>query len=396
MRIIYLSYWSLSEGLTQSSVIPHIKVLAEKSYISEIYFLTIERANDPQTEFPEFPKIFYRPLYSQNLKIAVFNKFNDFRDFSVQIVNLIIKEKIDQVICRGALAGALGYLAYKKTKTEYIVESFEPHADYMLDGKIWSKWGIKYQMQKYWEKKIKKTAKAVVTVSRHFTKEIQNDCTGKVTQFGCAVDVDKFKFRLEDRISVRNKLGFKAYKIGIYVGKFGSIYYNEKAFKIFRRAFDLIPDFRLIVLTPEDSIIISKHLTQNGIRLSDCYVNRVPHHEVPAFLSASDFAFSMVRPSPVRLFCSPIKDGEYWANGLPILSADMIGEDSNIIKQEHVGAIFDDDLNNLEEAIRNIELLISDNRLDNNMTKAAVKHRSFHFLPELYDQLILDKVDFKS
>ncbi|MEQ8473918.1 MAG: glycosyltransferase [Marinoscillum sp.] len=365
-----------------------MKILANKAYIDEVVFLTIERSGDHSPVAPKIPKVSHQPLYSHNLKSGLLNKINDFRIFTRQITDILQKHNISQIMCRTSLAGSLGYLVSRKTKIPYHVESFEPHADYMLDGGVWSRWGFKYLFQKYWEARIIKTADTIVTVSRFFTNKIKPSAGGKVYTFGCAVDTEKFKFSEKRRIEIRSKLGIRsATTVGIYVGKFGVIYYDHEAFEIFNKAFNQISSFQLIILTPQDKSWVCNRLLEHGIDLSKCHVDKVAHEEVSSYLSASDFAFSMVRPSSVRLYCSPIKDGEYWANGLLVLSADGIGEDSDIIKSEEVGALFKDDLSDVGFAISKIKSGLGESRVNGTPQMVARKYRNFEMLHELYDQI---------
>jgi len=388
VNILYISYWGIEEGLTQSSVIPHLHVLSKESGVQNIYFLTIERGSNDKQEL-SLEKVTFMPLYSRNLTIGLLNKISDFIRFSSQIQKLIRKNDINQIICRTALGGALGYLASKKTSTPFIVESFEPHADYMLEAKVWRRWGLKYQFQKYWELKVIQKAKGIVTVSKHYADYLERRFNREVLNFGCAVDLKRFLFNEQDRLSIRKKLGWSKNKIGIYVGKFGDIYYNETSYDIFKEAFDFFGSFfRLIILSPNDKEIISSHLRRVGISLSDCFINQVAHDQVPKYLSASDFAFSMVRPAPIRLYCSPIKDGEYWANGLPILSANDIGEDSEIIEREKVGAIFIDLNQGLRVAIERISNMIHTEDRIGRIRQIAIKYRNFEHLSKIYQKLL--------
>lgn len=388
MKLIYLSYWGLSDGLTQSSVIPHLKILAEKQYIDQILFLTIERTRETPTETLGLPKVTYVPLYSRNLKVGLANKINDFIVFTRQVSRLVAEHQVDHLLCRTSMAGSIGYLVSRKTGIPYSVESFEPHADYMLDAGVWSRWGPKYLFQKYWEDRIKKTSRHVVTVSKHFADKIHEEISGKVYTYGCAVDLERFTFNEESRKAIREQLKIDEQSIvGIYVGKFGDIYYDEEAFVIFKKAFDLIKNFYLILLTPSDRDRVRNELEGAGVSLSRCFINLVAYHQVPDYLSAADFAFSMVRPAPVRLYCSPIKDGEYWANGLPLLTADNIGEDSELISRYHAGAILHDDLSNLAEAILKVISLAVSERPNSQAIGLAKRYRSFHGLHNLYNQM---------
>lgn len=390
MKIMYLSYWGLEEGLTQSSVLPHLHVLAGKSYVSQIIFLTVERGGEEVKMADEGDKITHFPLYSKNLPIGLVNKISDFILFRNEMIRQVRAHGIDKVICRSSLAGAIGYLVFRKTGIPFIVESFEPHADYMLDARVWSRYGLKYLFQKYWEYKVIVYAQDVVTVSRHYSDHLASTYRKAFHTFGCAVDQRQFAFDPPARDRMRRQLGFEDHHlVGIYVGKFGSLYYDEDAYGIFRRALDFFgSSFRLVILTPASSDEVYARLTQHGIPRDLVTVDLVPHSRVPDYLSASDFAFSMVRPAPVRLFCSPIKDGEYWANGLPILSAEGIGEDSEIIRTEDGGAVFSENLGDLEAALSHIQDLVQGNERAGRIAAIAAKYRSFEPLDMLYDQVL--------
>ena len=132
-----------------------------------------------------------------------------------------------------------------------------------------------------------------------------------------------------------------------------------------------------------------------GIPESNFFIDKVPHQEVPAYLSAADFAFSTVRPSPSKKFCSAVKNGEYWANGLPILTTDGIGDDTSIIRIEKKGgAIFDLSKNNLLEALRDLNKLLhnsSREELNVSICGLAEKHRNFKSAHVFYDKIFETK-----
>ena len=79
----------------------------------------------------------------------------------------------------------------------------------------------------------------------------------------------------------------------------------------------------------------------SGWDRGQAFITKAPHGEVPGYLAASDFAFATIKPAPCRLFCSAVKIGEYWANGLPVLLTPGVGGDSAIIAAEKGGAVFD-------------------------------------------------------
>ena len=164
MKVLYLCYWGINEGITQSTVIQQIKILSELSSIKEIILITIER-NKNKTTLSQLKKTFHHPLISKNFKISFLNKIHDFILFPREIIRVCKNHNIDVILARASPAGALAWKTYKKNKIPFCVESFEPHADYMFESGVWNRYSFKYIFQKHWEKKIKKHAKFLMPVS---------------------------------------------------------------------------------------------------------------------------------------------------------------------------------------------------------------------------------------
>ena len=155
MNILFIGYWSLNDGLTQSTILPHLKILARFPEIKKVIFTSIERNVIIDPHVFENKIIVHKPIYSGNFPLNIINKIVDFIRFPNELVILCRVYKIDHIICRGAPAGSLGYLVYKRTGIPFSVESFEPHSGYMLESGTWKSWDPRYIMQKYWEGKQK-------------------------------------------------------------------------------------------------------------------------------------------------------------------------------------------------------------------------------------------------
>ena len=50
MKIAYLTYWSINEGLSQATSIPHIKVLNNFSQVEQIDYYTFEKEESIQNQ----------------------------------------------------------------------------------------------------------------------------------------------------------------------------------------------------------------------------------------------------------------------------------------------------------------------------------------------------------
>ena len=343
------------------------------------------------TELPS--KVRFTPITSRNIPINFLNKVSDMWLIVNKLTRLIKKNEIDFVIGRNSISGSICYKLYRKLGVPYAVESFEPHADYMLESGVWKKYDPRYLFQKYWEKKQKETASFLMPVSENHKRQLiyENVGKSKVITVPCCVDLEKFAFSKDARRSLRKRLNIKEQdNVGIYVGKFGDIYLDEESFELFRLIFEQEKSFFLIILTPFPDLA-SVRCSQYGLPKENVLISSVPHDLVNDYLSAADIAFSLVKPAPIRKYCSPIKDGEYSANGLPIAIPNGIGDDSDIIKKYGLGIIFDvKDLNN---AAKDIHRFLNKKKevSDRKPSILAKEFRSFPIVKSAYEVILNTK-----
>ena len=394
MRILFLTYWGLHDGLTTSTVFPHLRLLQDRPDVAAVRLVTIERSAEAQAELifaPGFEasKISFEPLRSRPAGNVILNKIEDFTRFPNELVKQVAAFKPDFILARGSPAGALAYLVWQKTKLPFYVESFEPHADYMLESGVWRRYDPRYLFQRHWEKRQKELALGLMPVAENYRQQLIREGVPaqRIVTVPCSVDAGQFAYDEAARQRVRERLGWASTDVvGVYVGKFGSIYYDEEAFQVFRTAADFFgADFRLIILTPDSLYEVQAKLAAAGLAAGQVFVIKTAHQEVPDYLSAADFAFATIKPAPCRLFCSAIKIGEYWASGLPVLLPEGIGDDSDIIKQEGGGAIFNLDRPiSVSGALANVAQQMAQPGYRQRVRHLAERHRSIELSRQAY------------
>lgn len=386
MNILFFGYWGANEGLSQATINPHLELLANMESVARISYVSIERQTGTRYHIPNHPKIEHCPYISFQ-GIRLISKASDFTLLPLYLIRLIRREKIDLLMCRSSLAGGIGYWVHRWTRVPFTVESFEPHADYMKELGIWSKSGISYRLQKHLEEKQKKHALHLMPVTHaHKNKLVEEGMLAdKISVMPCAVDHDRFTYSESDRKTLRNQLGIaNTATVGIYVGKFGDIYWDKEAFALFKSAFSYFEEFHLLLLSPHTQAFVEQRCEEFEIPNSKVHHGLVPHAEVPQYLSAADFAFSLHKPSSFSYAFSPIKNGEYWANGLPIVSPQEIGDDSEIIRNENAGVVTEDtgSVNWLT-----LNHLIVPNRAT-HIVELSKKHRHLNITSQVYQQII--------
>ena len=265
--------------------------------------------------------------------------------FSFMVNAIAKKNAIDLIWCKGAPAGGLGAFVRILSGVPFVVDSFEPHGDYMVDSGTWSRNSLKYRVQRWFESLGKRDALALLPVSYQYCQHLLAEGIAKEKLFvlPCVVDLDRFKFRPSARKSTRQMLQIdEGRTVGIYVGKYGGLYYNTEAFRLYQNLFKLFGDeFFLILLTETDPDLVRSQLIKHDLPLKNILVSRTKHSLIPDYLSAADFAISTIKAVCALRFCSPIKHGEYWSNDLPILSTLSAGDDAEIMRNEGGGVIID-------------------------------------------------------
>lgn len=399
MTIFFFAYWGVHEGLTAATVLPNLRLLAADERVRRIVLFTMERVGanaqaatasvDLGIEKVQHVAVVLRPFWLRPL-----SKWLDLRAVYKAALREGEREGAPSwLICRGAPAAVFGYWLSARWGVPYSVESFEPHAAYMVESGVWSAGGLATRVQRYYEKKAKATARLLCVVSLNYLRQLQeyeHIDSNRLQLVPCVVDLQRFAPQSADVVqAMRERIGYReGERVGVYVGKFGSIYYDAEAFAWFRAALDYYGgNFRLLLLSPTPKAELEAKLRAVGFPLEKVYICLAAHEEVAAYLSAADFAFSPIRPAPSRRFCSPIKDGEYWAMGLPILLPDGVGDDSDIIRQSGAGGVIveGNDSAHIVKALQQIETQLQQPQACRAL---AEKHRSMELQAAAYRQLL--------
>ncbi|MBO9681968.1 MAG: hypothetical protein J7502_04765, partial [Flavisolibacter sp.] len=207
----------------------------------------------------------------------------------------------------------------------------------------------------------------------------------------CCVNLELFHFNDNYRCELRKSLDWQSKVVCVYAGKFGGIYLEKEAFDFFKVAYEYWGDqFRVLLLTSLTKTEVADYCKAAGLTERIFHVEYIPFDKMPHYLSAGDFGFTPVKPVPSKRYCSPIKDGEYWAMGLPVVITKNISDDSAIIEQNNIGAV----LNELTKegywkAVKKIDELLQSDRekLRGKIRSIAVTYRGFDIAKREYSKI---------
>lgn len=346
-----LTYWSFRDALVQTYTLPYVRKIAAITG-KTVHLVTLEQ---PQLRMSETEQAAATAVL---LKENIQPVFLDYRPFGPraffswwryirQLAKLVRKENIDTIHAWCTPAGAIGAMLARKTNTRLIIDSFEPHAEAMVENGTWQAGSLAFRTLMRLEKRQARQAEVLIGLTenmRRYTKEKYGVQAKTFYVKPALIDFDRVPVADESRRhAARERLGFKDEIVGVYAGKTGGIYYDAEFFRLVRAAqIHWGEKFRLLLLTPVNEETIREQAAAEQVDMKNVLVRFVPQQEVFDYLAAADFAFNPVKPVPSKRCCTSIKDGEYWSAGLPVIIPPNISDDSDLIQQQQTGITWSD------------------------------------------------------
>lgn len=395
MNVLVVTYWSYKDALIQSYTLPYVKIITSQQAVDKLYLLTIEHPFHKMSD-EEWGNETER-LKSDGIHLIRFNydyfglkMMLRFLRIIPKLYRLIKKENIQSIHCWCMTAGGLGYILAKLTKRPLVIDSYEPHAESMVENGTWTRASLKFKLLSWLERKQSQHAQTVIALTqemRKYAKEKYNTTFKHYFVKPALVDLDAFQWSPSNYKKQRKEHQLTNEVVGIYAGKLGGIYLNEEVFDFIKVASEHWGvNFKFFLLTDTDKKEVDKLLTIKGIP-SDCvHVKFVPYKEIKQYYALADFAINPVKPVPSKRYCTSIKDGEYWAMGLPVIITKNIADDFEIIQHENIGYVLKDlSTATFKRACEQMdELMNQGNDLREKIRTIAEQKRSFNIAKEIY------------
>ncbi|GAB4378895.1 MAG: hypothetical protein Kow0075_09200 [Salibacteraceae bacterium] len=385
----------MSEGLVQAYVLPYLRIILGFTNVEKIVLVTREKPelkpakqhiDQLQQEFDhegiEWVVSDYRPF---GLTAMLGEALLAFR-----LYLSIRKKGITHLHVWCTPAGVLGYLLSKLTRVPLIIDSFEPHAEAQVENGTWSRNSLGFRLLWYFENQIARHAKHLIYTSANTITYAQEKYGAyDPSEFVKPACVDPELFAVEPPVKLQRELNLEGCVVGVYSGKLGGIYHDRELFQLAAVADQFWQGkFRLLMLTNEPDHLVHQWAKEAGFRTDHLIKRFVRHAEVPRYLSLAHFGITLVKSVPTKRCCTPIKNGEYWASGLPVIITAGIGDDSDLIQTHRAGYVLQSlDPGEMEAAIAEVDFLISEDEREQTSMRArqlALKQRSFKRAIDIY------------
>ncbi len=335
--IFVFAYYSFKDPVFQSAVMPYLKMMkdVDRKFIlltweQQQFLLSKDEKKIIFDDLSTFGIVWYSTCWHSG-RFKVLKKAFDFIKALVLSVYLINKHKAEKIFSEGFPGAVIGHYLSLLTKRKHIVHTFEPHADYMLESGVWQASNWEYKFLKKMEIRVAKHAQYVITATEAYKDILSAKGITNVEVIPSCIDTSVYKYQPDERKILRNDLGLSDDTIVIvYLGKIGGMYMEEELYQFMKFILNFESlNVQFYLFTDKDKRNIESELNKINVPIEKILIRQLNKNDVPRFLSAADIAFCGIRPIVSRRYSSPIKNGEYWACGLPILMPSGISDDYN-------------------------------------------------------------------
>jgi len=400
-NILVITYWSYKDALVQAYTLPYLAIIKDQlPQGSWIYLVTFEqkhlRLSTNQREQVKqrlkLQGIKWVPFRYQGFGILA---FSGWCLIALSLVRLIFVRNLRFIHAWCTTAGSIGYFLSKFTGRPLIIDSYEPHAEAMVENNTWKKDSIQFRLLFNIEKRLTHHAKIIISATEGMRSYAKEKYGAEIENFyvkPACVESNFFSNYHRKNKELLRQLKLENKIVCVYAGKFGGIYLTNEVFSFFSLANQYWGEnFRALLLTNHPVEELKELALKNNFNWKNAIVKFVDFADVPDYIGLGDFAITPVKPIPSKRYCTPIKDGEYWALGLPVVITKNISDDSEIIERFRIGAIIEKlDNDSYMNAIKKIDALLNNHERHETTKKiqqVAHQFRDFQLARAVYSKI---------
>ena len=253
----------------------------------------------------------------------------------LRCLRLVLRHQVRAVHGRGTVPGAIAYLTSRITGVRLFNDADGPLSEEYVDAGVWRAGSIPYRLASWFERRCLLSADVTAVLTERRREAVRSTARASVAVLPCAVDAQHFSPAPEAGRRIREELRLVG-RVLVYAGKTGGWYLIEPMIDFAAAVQQVTGDVSLLILTSDEPSLFLKPAADRGVR---CVVREVARNQMPLYLSAADAGLSFILSAPSKTACSPIKNGEYLACGLPIVTTPGIGDYSDLVRRDRVGIV---------------------------------------------------------
>lgn len=399
MRVLYISYDGLTDPLGRSQVLPYLCGLARKGH--EITVLSCDKparyaeSKDKVNDIVnEYNIRWYSVLYASRVPIlsALYNIWR----MRHKAIRICARHGVHIVHCRSYMASFIGVLLKRVCGVKYVFDMRGFYADERVDGKVWNREEVIYDMVyryfKWKEKCFLSSADYVVSLT-HAGKRILEQSMGvtaPIKVIPCCADLQHFSISnvdIRERDQLMQRLHIAATDLVIsYVGSLGTWYMLPQMMQMVSMLMRKRPETKFLLITPDSREKVMEWAAQYGIPDSRVIVEFSPRELMPTYISLSHISLFFIQPVFSKKASSPTKMGELLSMGVPLIVNAGVGDVDDIVNNTHCGYVVKEfTAEEYERAILHIDALVHTDK--NILCAAAEQYYSLAAGVEQYNEI---------
>lgn len=308
-------------------------------------------------------------------KIPIINQLAVIHKLSQRLEEIIPQIKPDILHAHSpALNGVAAVKAGKKYNIPVVYECRAFWEDAAVDHGTTSENSWRYKITRGLESYVFRQADAITTICNGLRTDIMNRgiAKEKITVIPNAVNINKFTFGAEAKLSLQQELGLKDKTVLGFIGSF----YAYEGIPLLLEALPEIlkekPEARLLLVGggPQEQIIKEK-TKQLGLEKQVVFTGRVAHDQVQDYYDLVDiFVYPRLKMRLTDLV-TPLKPLEAMAQGRLVIASDVGGHKELIVDKEN-GVLFK--ANNVTSLATRVLGLLADSQKWESMRLAGKKY----------------------
>lgn len=344
-----MTSWSFAGPLVQVATLPHVRMLQQAAGPNtHVVLVTQEKATYPMTASERSDT--HKALRDANitwlpLEYKAFGAGAALRwakDFAV-LARACRKHKVEVIHAFGTPIGFIGEPLSKLLRVPFVLDSYEPHAEVMVENGTWSRNGRAFKWLFASEKRQAHHATAALATTaamEDYAKRTFGKAPSLLVPRPAPVDLVRFNPNTSPHPELA---AWKAEQtLAVYAGKLGGIYWKEEVFALMATSIQHWPGgLKWAVLTDLPEHEVHALASEAGVPQEHLWIRHATTEEMPSLLATADFALNPKVPVPSQRYSTSIKDAEYWASGLPVMIPPGISDDSELIATHRAGVVIE-------------------------------------------------------
>lgn len=340
-NVLVITYWDREDPLVVNYTLPYLHIM--QRFLPKgscIHLVTLHKSGTRLRGEVDSEGIVH---HSFPYKAFGFSGMTMISGLIWSLCQLVRRCRVDTLHAWCTPAGMVGYFVAMFTGRPLVIDSFEPHAEAMVENGTWKRGGLAFRTLYLFERLQTHKAQAVIALTegmRDYARSKYGHVPDTFMVKPACVDLGRFSLRNVKRAELLRSTGLEGKLVAVYAGKFGGIYLDQEVFDLFRVARDHWGErFHVLLLTSHRTEELHPFMRRAGLDPEMFTIRWIQPLEVPDWMGLADWALTPVKPVPTKRYCSPVKDGEYWALGLPVMITPGISDDSEIIERYGVGCV---------------------------------------------------------